>query len=258
MIFDRVKAGDAHHRPLLFMPKNQPQNQQQKHTCSTSVAVGIKNCRHCNGACKKHGFDKAKRQRFICKTCKRTSFANYSLAKLPDDLGEQVIILLKEGCSIRSIARILKISAATVIRRVKKSGSLIEPPAIPVRQTFELDEVCTFIGNKKTLVWIAYAINKNTRQVATFSIGNRSNQMLSQVTGPLLNALPIKIYTDKLLQYKSLIPSDVHCTKKYGINHIERRNLTLRTHLKRLNRRTICFSRSIAMLRACLMIYFFG
>ncbi|HMW09684.1 MAG TPA: transposase, partial [Bacteroidia bacterium] len=32
----------------------------------------------------------------------------------------------------------------------------------------------------------------------------------------------------------------------------------LRTHLKRLNRRTICFTRSAIMLFACLKIYFWG
>jgi insertion element IS1 protein InsB len=44
--------------------------------------------------------------------------------------------------------------------------------------------------------------------------------------------------------------------KRYSTNHIERFNLTLRTHLKRLNRRTICFSRSLVLLNAILKIYF--
>lgn len=59
-----------------------------------------------------------------------------------------------------------------------------------------------------------------------------ANKILSQITDQLLNIYPVKIYTDKLLQYETLIPSIIHCTKKYGINHIERKNLTLRTHLK--------------------------
>ncbi|MBL7706316.1 MAG: hypothetical protein JNM21_12295 [Taibaiella sp.] len=67
-----------------------------------------------------------------------------------------------------------------------------------------------------------------------------------------------KVFTDKLPNYKYLLPSTIHSTKYSGTNHIERKNLTLRTHLKRLSRRTICFSRSIAMLHGCLMIYFWG
>ena len=41
-----------------------------------------------------------------------------------------------------------------------------------------------------------------------------------------------------------------------GTNHIERHNLTIRTHIKRLTRRTICFSRKAIMLYAVLKIYF--
>lgn len=154
--------------------------------------------------------------------------------------------------------RILKIAASTVIRWIKKIGSTIEPPVILSGRAFELDELCTFVGNKKCLIWITYAIDSITRQTVAVSIGSRSCQILSQVTEPLLATSPLKIATDKLLQYKNLIPPGIHSTKKYGINHIERKNLTLRTHLKRLNRKTICFSRSIVMLHACLMIYFFG
>lgn len=177
---------------------------------------------------------------------------------LPPDLNKNISTLLKEGCGIRSIGRILKISASTVIRRILKIGSFIEPPIIGTGRTFEADELCTYISSKASPVWIAYAIDKSSKEVAAFNIGSRSNQMLSGIINPLLQSLPIRVHTDKLLQYKTLIPDVLHCTKKNGINHIERKNLTLRTHLKRLNRRTICFSKSITMLRACLMIYFFG
>ncbi|WP_291287929.1 IS1 family transposase, partial [Flavobacterium sp.] len=47
-----------------------------------------------------------------------------------------------------------------------------------------------------------------------------------------------------------------HSVKRFGTNHIERKNLTLRTHLKRLNRRTICYSKSLVVLIVILKIYF--
>ncbi|WP_084793469.1 IS1 family transposase [Prevotella ihumii] len=49
--------------------------------------------------------------------------------------------------------------------------------------------------------------------------------------------------------------------RKYSIpvfhstNHIELYNLTLLTHLKQLNRKTICYSRSLSMLTAIIRIY---
>jgi insertion element IS1 protein InsB len=62
--------------------------------------------------------------------------------------------------------------------------------------------------------------------------------------------------TDRLKNYRYLIDEKLHSVKSFGTNHIERKNLTLRTHLKRLNRRTICFSRGLIMLISILKIYF--
>jgi insertion element IS1 protein InsB len=56
--------------------------------------------------------------------------------------------------------------------------------------------------------------------------------------------------------YQALVPGEIHTSNAYNINYIERNNLNLRTHLKRLSRRTICFTRSLLMLTACLKIYF--
>jgi IS1 family transposase len=106
--------------------------------------------------------------------------------------------------------------------------------------------------------WVTYAIRKDTKDVVDFTVGSRTKKTLKRITDTLLLAKAKKIYTDKLLQYKTIIPGSIHRTSLHGTNHIERMNLTLRTHLKRLGRRTICFSKSIAMLVACLKIYFWG
>ncbi|MCP9747531.1 hypothetical protein EGI24_12540 [Lacihabitans sp. CS3-21] len=44
------------------------------------------------------------------------------------------------------------------------------------------------------------------------------------------------MYSDKLVNYKYLINKDIHKTKNRATNFIKRMNLTLKTHLKRLNR----------------------
>jgi IS1 family transposase len=60
------------------------------------------------------------------------------------------------------------------------------------------------------------------------------------------------------MNYRFLIAKKLHSTCLHATNHIERKNLTIRTHLKRLNRKTICFSRSLVLLTAILKIYFWG
>lgn len=74
----------------------------------------------------------------------------------------------------------------------------------------------------------------------------------------LLLADAKRIVTDQLNSYKELIPKEIHSTKSRGINPIERNNLTLHTHLKRLNRKTICYSKSAVMLLAVVKIYCWG
>ena len=104
--------------------------------------------------------------------------------------------------------------------------------------------------------WLAYALDKTIRQVMDFVIGKRTKATLKTLIDNLLASGVRKLRTDKLTIYQRLIPKGVHCYGVYCTNHIERKNLSIRTHLKRLSRRTICFSRSERMLESCLKIYF--
>ncbi|SJZ85807.1 Transposase and inactivated derivatives, IS1 family [Sediminibacterium ginsengisoli] len=165
--------------------------------------------------------------------------------------------LVCESVGIRGMARILKIGAGTVIRKLKYiAGNLVKPSVSPDCKEVELDEIRTYIGKKENMCWIAYAICSRTKTPLDFIIGRRTKQSLSILVYSLLSAQVEKIKTDNLNIYRALIPRHMHISNAYNINHIERCNLNLRTHLKRLSRRTICFSRSAEMLSACLSIYF--
>ena len=109
-----------------------------------------------------------------------------------------------------------------------------------------VDEIKSFVRSKNNLIWIVYALNRRTKEVVSYNVGNRTNATLGVVTKTLDLSKAMKIYTDKWRGYKSLISRRIHSALNRGTNHIEHHNLTLRTHLKRLTRRSICFSRSIA------------
>jgi len=197
-------------------------------------------------------------QRYKCSSCGKRFQDHYVYKAHLPQTNAQISVLLKEGCGIRSIARILGISPTTVQSRILSIASTLLKPVIPLGKEYELDELCTYIGKKSRHIWVAYALRTDTKEVVDFAVGRRTNKTLKRVTNTLLGAEAVKINTDKLRNYRSLVPRHIHKLKQYGTNHIERMNLTLRTHLKRLNRRTICFSKSMAMLSACLTIYFWG
>lgn len=50
---------------------------------------------------------------------------------------------------------------------------------------YELDEIRSFIQKKSRLIWIVYAIQRDTREVVTFNIGRRTNKTLRVVTETL-------------------------------------------------------------------------
>ena len=216
-------------------------------------------CKNCGGNAVKNGTVKSTgKQRYFCKVCKRSFLEKYQRKSFKQDVDKRLIILIKEGCGIRSAARILKIAPQTVISRIKQIATNILKPPIIKGQNHEMDEMITFIGNKKNRICIAYAIERRTKSIIDFRVGRRNKQTLRKVVNTLLLSESQEIRTDKLNLYLGIIPKKIHKVKNRGINYIERNNLTLRTHLKRLNRRTICYSKSLTMLIACLKIYFWG
>jgi insertion element IS1 protein InsB len=216
-------------------------------------------CLGCKRATVKNGKSKNGMQRYICKACKKCFQKSYVYIGCQRFISNQVGILVREGCGIRSIGRILKISCTTVINRIKNiAKSTIRPFPILQGKEYEVDEMRTYIGNKKRLYWVVYALRKDNKEVIDFKVGKRNSKTLQRVLDTVHLSEAKKIHTDKLSLYKNLIPTALHSTTQYNINHIERKNLSIRTHLKRLARKTICFSRSKEMLEACLRIYFWG
>ena len=159
---------------------------------------------------------------------------------------------------IRSTARILKISTTTLLKRIVFIARNITKPIISKGKTYEVDELCTYIRHKKNYIWLVYALEKNSKTVVNFNVGKRTNKTLDRVLETLKLSDAKKIFTDRLKNYRYLIYEKLHSVKRFGTNHIERKNLTLRTHLKRLNRRTICFSKSLVIFTAVLKIYFWS
>lgn len=215
------------------------------------------NCRQCKKPCIKAGKQQNGTQKWYCKGCKKYQQGKYRYLAYKRNVDEKIVALLKEGCGIRSISRLLNISTTTVIARIRQIGASIVPPSIKMRREYELDEIRTFVQKKTRLMWVAYAIQKDTREVKSFVVGRRTNKTLKTIIKTLQLSEAKKIYTDQLNCYRSLIDQKIHSSRKRGTNnYIERKYLTLRTHLKRLNRRSICFSKSESMLTACLKIYF--
>lgn len=197
-------------------------------------------CSKCNRKAVKNGFQKNGKQRYKCMSCGLQFQDSYKYNAYKSSTNKNIQELVKEGMGISNISRYLKISATTVMKRIKIIASKIKGPAIfPAQETYEVDEMYSFLGSKENQCWLIYSISREKRQVVNFTIGKRTKENAQKVIDSLLLRQPKRIYTYKFVMYRSLIPSSIHSTKHRQTNHIERHNLNLRTNCKRFGRRSI-------------------
>ena len=106
-----------------------------------------------------------------------------------------------------------------------------------------MDEMWSYCHDKRKQQWLWWAIDHETRTPIAFCFGSREHKVLDELL-KLLTSVNIRyVYTDNNFAYSSRIPASKHRIGKRNTQRIERKHLTLRTRLKRLNRRTIGFSK---------------
>ncbi|WP_298507396.1 IS1 family transposase [uncultured Kordia sp.] len=216
-------------------------------------------CKKCKGLAVKNGKQSSGKQSYYCKACKHSFQRSYNYNAYKIDTNKNIYQLLRESVGVTATSRLLSISKTTIIKRIKQMGCLITKPLFNEHhQYYELDEMRVVVGYKLNEAWITYAINRYTKKIINFIVGRRTKRNISVITKSVLQLYPKMIFTDRLKTYKSLIPKTQHDTRKKNTTVIERHNLTLRTHLKRLSRRTICFSKTFEMLEATLKLYLWG
>ena len=105
----------------------------------------------------------------------------------------------------------------------------------------------SFVGNKKTQRWLWHALDRCSGQILAYAFGRRKDEVFLELM-ELLEPFGIQKYcTDGWGAYERHIPAEQHEVGKRKTQQIERKHLGFRTRLKRLARKTICYSRSIEM-----------
>ena len=172
---------------------------------------------------------------------------------------KQVIEMAINGSGIRDTARVLHINKNTVIATLKKkekgiihinpnlktspSGSALEVRLARVCEEAELDEQWSFVGKKSNQRWLWCAVDHATNTILAFVFGRRKDVVFKELKS-LLDPFGIsRYYTDDWGTYERHLEAEKHEIGKRNTQKIERKNLNLRTWIKRLTRRTLCFSK---------------
>lgn len=109
----------------------------------------------------------------------------------------------------------------------------------------EVDEMWSFVRSKENPRWLWHALDHSTGIVLAYVFGRRKDEVFIELKNLLKPFGITHFLTDGWGAYSRQLGGEViHTIGKENLQRIERRHLTLRTRIKRLARKTICFSKS--------------
>ena len=110
-------------------------------------------------------------------------------------------------------------------------------------QEAELDEQWSFVGDKSNQRWLWCAVDHATNTVLAYVFGKRRDTVFQDLKALLAPLNTSRYYTDDWGAYERHLDAGRHGVGKRNTQKIERKNLNFRTWIKRLARRSICFSK---------------
>jgi len=229
----------------------------------TFIAV---QCPHCRSEqIVKRGKTRRGTQRYLCQNsaCTQGSFLlDYRNRGCLPEVKQQIVDMSLNASGVRDTARVLHISTDTVLNELRKKEAALESVNTAVLRTLtpddivvhverageaEMDEMWSFVGKKKEPRWLWHAIDHCTGAVLAYVFGRRKDEVFLKLKGLLEPFGLTRYYTDHWGAYTRHLDPDVHSPGKRHTQKIERKHLTLRTRIKRLVRKTICFSKTTQM-----------
>ncbi|MCY7276343.1 MAG: IS1 family transposase [Phormidesmis sp. CAN_BIN44] len=125
--------------------------------------------------------------------------------------------------------------------------SQIKLPEEPQGLESELDEMWSYVGKKDNPRWLWHAIDHKSGQVLAYVFGTRKDEVFVQLKALLEPFGITRFYTDDWGAYSRHLDQGLHKIGKQNTQKIENKHLNLRTRIKRLARKTICFSKTVVM-----------
>jgi insertion element IS1 protein InsB len=111
----------------------------------------------------------------------------------------------------------------------------------------ELDEMWSYVRCKSNPRWLWHAIDHHTGKILAYVFGRRQDAVFLQLKALLEPFGITRYYTDGWGAYERHVEPDQHTVGKENTQKIESKHTTLRARIKRLVRRTICFSKTERM-----------
>jgi len=160
------------------------------------------------------------------------------------------------GMGLRGIERVTQIHHTTVMGWIRSAGHQLPdaPEAEEIPEISDLDELQTFVGSKCNKLWIWTAVNHKQAGILAWVIGDRSAATFKWLW-KIVKCWQCFFYvTDGWKVYPMFIEEGDQIVSKTYMTRIEGENTRLRHYLARLHRKTLCYSKSVDMLKCSLRL----
>ena len=199
---------------------------------------------------RKNGHRRGK-QNHICVDCNRQFIDEYSDRGYSDWTKCLCLRMYVNGMGFRGIGRVMEVSHTIVMDWLKQVGEYLpdayDPEEIP--EVGELDELQTFVGRKRDKVWIWTAVDHFNPGILGWAIGNRSAETFKPLWQSISFWNCFFWVSDGYAVYPMFIPDGDQIVSKTYMTRVEGENTRLRHYLARLHRKTLCYSKSLDMLK---------
>ncbi len=154
--------------------------------------------------------------------------------------------MLLRGSGVRDCAVVLGISTSSVLRCILRMGKAAKArPRHTAYHLVQIDEQWSYVGNKQKKVWLLYAICKNSGEILAANWGKRNKKSVRALLKKL-RGIAVGFYcTGHWQAFAEVLTREKHIIGKKHTKKIEGINTWFRTRLRRLTRRTVCFSKKL-------------
>ena len=203
----------------------------------------------------RNGIKTTGRQNWKCTVCGRQFQSEYLYRGADKRVKDQLVLMQLRGSGIRDTAIVSGVSPATVLRcLISESFEAAIKPKHHRYDKVQIDELWMYVARKQKKVWLLYAYCYQTDEILAFTMGKRSSKTINNLLMKM-KGLEINWYlTDKWKSFGEVLPYYQHLIGKQFTKAIEGINTWFRVRIRRLNRRTTCFSKKLVYLYAIIKL----
>jgi len=185
-------------------------------------------------------------QNLMCRQCNKQFQSEYVYWACEPRRRAWIMKMLLRGSGIRDCAAVAGVSKAAVSRLIIRNALRLEiKPKLSYYHKVQIDEQWSYVGKKSKKVWMIYAYAPQTGEVLGFAMGKRNRKTIYNLMLKL-KTLEIDFFlTDNWEAFKAVLPGEKHLVGKQFTKAIEGINTWFRTRIRRLVRRTVCFSKKL-------------